>query len=568
MAERKPVAVAGHVLAVRPHERGGFGVLVGPGPHVHWFRTPDPPKLGTEVVLSGWAGSVKRTDRGSLTTVDDVTLQFTASPYATRVVSPEWIKRVQESMTRSLYRYQIQGAAWLASQIVSGKGAILADDPGLGKSCQTIAALSATRLYPTVLVCPMSVKLNWAREFQWSRRPPTIAMVSKRTGPIPRAEVIIVNYELLAHRERELSECSARSIVFDEAHCLKEAVPPTVTHRAAVATRLANWFGRAILLTGTPVMNRPRDLWRLLHMVDPEEWPLFSDYEERYCRAASEEEDLVGRQVRRVVTRSGRVEHLDELQARVQPVLLRRLKSEVLTDLPPKSRRSVLITLDEIDMRAYQAAEKDFIAWLNSQGFSEQARRAAKAKSITKLASMRRLAAMAKMQHAVPDYLRQWFDRKSEPLVVFAHHVDVLSKLYNECAHKLKLRVATIGSSYDMRKRQAQVDMFQNGLADVFIAPITCAGVGINLHRAADALFIERLWTPSLMTQAEDRIHRLGSTMPVTITYFDAAETIDEHLAAVLEAKQRLINHMLDDPDTVLEASSTIDSVLDLYRAA
>jgi SNF2 family DNA or RNA helicase len=568
MAERYPVECTGQILAVKPHERGGFGVLVGPGPHVYWFRTPDPPKLGTEVVLGGWTSSVKRTARGTLTMVDDASLQYTTPPYAMRVVAPEWTKRVQASMARSLYRYQVQGAAWLASQMVSGKGAILADDAGLGKSCQTIAALSATRLYPSVLVCPMSVKLNWAREFQWSKRPPSIAMVSGRIGPLPEADVIIINYDLLAHREQQLAELNARSIIFDEAHCLKEAVPPTLTHRAAVATRLANWFGRAILLTGTPIMNRPRDLWRLLHMVDPEEWPSFADYESRYCRAASEDEDLVGRQARRVAARAGRVERLPELQSRVQQILLRRLKSEVLTDLPPKSRHSILIALDPIDMRAYHAAEKDFIAWLNDQGRSEQARRAAKAQSIVKLTSLRRLAAAAKMRHAVPDYLGQWFDRKAEPLVIFAYHAEIIGALYELCARKLRLRVATIGSKDDVRRRQAQVDIFQNGLADVFLAPITCAGVGINLHRASDALFIERLWTPSLMHQAEDRIHRLGSTRPVTITYFDAAETVDEHLAAVLEAKQRLIEHVLDDPDTVIEASTTIDSILDLYRAA
>jgi SWI/SNF-related matrix-associated actin-dependent regulator 1 of chromatin subfamily A len=856
MAERYPVECTGQILAVKPHERGGFGVLVGPGPHVYWFRTPDPPKLGTEVVLGGWTSSVKRMARGTLTMVDDVSIQYTTPPYAMRVVAPEWTKRVQASMSRSLYRYQVQGAAWLASQMVSGKGAILADDPGCidgdavvqalrakrgfkislrklhykfnggmsghncawdpsfptyvralvngdfhqhrilqvlsrgarsvmkltlhsgkslrltadhevltsagfvpvssiacgsvvitngqaacpnchstqdlvtyqyakfrgycrtcmyrtcrakptfktgkqidrdgyvwisgqqdhprqhrgcmpehilmmekklgryltadetvhhkneikhdnrddnfellthvehmrlhgrqggfrhmdggragnggvicfvpkedrvvsiepdgqtdvydivceaphhnfvangivvhncGKSCQTIAALSATRLYPSVLVCPMSVKLNWAREFQWSKRPPTIAMVSGRVGPLPEADVIIINYDLLAHREQQLTELNARSIIFDEAHCLKEAVPPTLTHRAAVATRLANWFGRAILLTGTPIMNRPRDLWRLLHMVDPEEWPSFADYESRYCRAASEDEDLVGRQARRIAARAGRVERLPELQSRVQQILLRRLKSEVLTDLPPKSRHSILIALDPIDMRAYRAAEKDFIAWLNAQGWSEQARRAAKAQSIVKLTSLRRLAAAAKMRHAVPDYLGQWFDRKAEPLVIFAYHAEIIGALYELCARKLRLRVATIGSKDDVRRRQAQVDIFQNGLADVFLAPITCAGVGINLHRASDALFIERLWTPSLMHQAEDRIHRLGSTRPVTITYFDAAETVDEHLAAVLEAKQRLIEHVLDDPDTVIEASTTIDSILDLYRAA
>jgi SWI/SNF-related matrix-associated actin-dependent regulator of chromatin subfamily A-like protein 1 len=566
------IAINGHVLAVTQRSDGDYGVLIGPGPRVYWFRTTDPPKLGTEVALSGRVASKEQITfggiQGTIVIVDEAALQFHAPAYAHRVVAPEWTERVEKSMTRPLYRYQVEGAAWLASRVAAGKGAILADEPGLGKTTQTIAALAATRLYPSVLVCPTSIKLNWAREFQWAVRPPTITLIERRKGPIDIADVTIVNYELLLHREAQLGQILARSIVFDEAHLLKEALPPTLTHRASIGTRLANWFGRAILLTGTPISNRPRDLWRLLHMVDPEQWPKFADFELRYCRAPSEDEDLVGRQTRRIVTGSGRVERLDELHARIQPVLLRRLKSEVLSDLPAKSRRSLLISLDPVDMRAYQDAENDFLAWLRAQGSNDEARRAALAQSIVKLTALRRLAANAKMRTAVPDYLAQWFDRKAEPLVAFAYHADVLAALHHLCSRQLRLRVASIGSRDDVRKRQAAVDAFQDGQCDIFIAPITCAGVGINLHRAADAIFIERLWTPYQMTQAEDRVHRIGSTRPVTITYFDAAGTVDERLADVLSAKQQLIDHMLDEKNSVADATTTIISVLDRYRAA
>jgi SWI/SNF-related matrix-associated actin-dependent regulator 1 of chromatin subfamily A len=547
------IRVTQHVISVKPRGDHGFGVLLGPGPHVHWFLTVDPPRLGAEVTLTGTEASVTpvawKGRGGTVTFVQDPMLEFAPSAQVARVVSPAWKARAMKMMRRSLYKYQVDGAGWIASQIASNKGAILADEQGLGKSTQTIAALSATRLYPTLLVCPMSIKINWAREFQWAVRPPTITMLSGRSSPIDVADVTIVNYDLLAFREEQLKRIPARTVVFDEAHLVKEPLP-SPNHRAAVATRLAMWFGRAILLTGTPIMNQPREIWRLLHMADPVQWPELADFETRYLPRGP----------------TGSLEHKAEFHARVQPIFYRRLKSEVLPDLPPKSRRSILVELDALDMRAYREAEEHFVTWFRQEQVTDSARRAA---ALAKLTALRRLAANAKMRRVVPDYLSQWFGRPNPPpLVLFAHHAEVLSKLHDLCLRRLRLRVASIGSADSEARRQAAVDAFQAGHAHVFLAPIGCAGVGINLHRAADGLFIERLWTPARMLQAEDRLHRIGTNRPVTITYIDAAGTVDEKLLEVLENKQEIIDHTLDETDSLASVSTTLDSVLAMYRGA
>jgi SNF2 family DNA or RNA helicase len=376
-------------------------------------------------------------------------------------------------------------------------------------------------------------------------------VINGTQGPMEHAEVHILNYELLRHREAQLRTLAPRVIVFDECQALKEPRPGP-RHRAAVATRLAHQCGCAIGLTGTPVLNHPKELWRLLHIVDRRQWPDFDDFRERYCgvrRGRPRKDRKTGRTM---VTAAGRIEQLDELQAKVSPYMLRRLKHQVLADLPPKSRRSIVVRLADKDMAVYRKAEKDVVAWLRSLGLGMRALRAARAKAIVKLTMLRHIAALGKLRSVVPEYLERWFDRVApEPLVVFGYHRDVMLGIYRIC-QRLRLRIAGIGGKEPRAKRQAMVDAFQTGLADVFLAPIATAGVGLNLQRASEALFVERVFTPAALVQAEDRIWRIGSRRPVTITYLDAAGTVDEHMCELLGAKQALVTAAVDgiiDPD-------------------
>lgn len=570
MSGGKEVQASGAVVAVRPRSDGTYGVTIGPGPALYWYVAKEAPKLGTDITVSGELISTTPIGKkASLSVLNHVMAQAQPPPYATRVVAPEWKRRVQAVMRRPLYRYQVDGAAWMAAQLAAGKSAILGDDPGLGKSTQTIAALCVTRMFPAIIVCPTSLKINWAREFGWAQKPPLIEIVSKRAGRLHGADVTILNPDLLRPREEQLGNMGARVIVFDEAHVFKKPKPST-WHLAAVATRLGHYIGRVLELTGTPIFNRVRDWWRLLHIADPKEWAHFAHFEERYCRAPRDDEPDERR--RRVVTSYGRVENLDELHVRVEPVLLRRLKADVLQDLPPKSRRRIIVQLDELDMTAYRKASSDVLAWIQSQPMGDvRARAARRAQAIVKLTTLRHLAAQFKMRRAVPDYLDHWFDRDHpEPLVLFAFHKEIIQRLYGHCARLLgPHRVAIIGSADTVERRQAAVDLFNRGKANVFIAPIKCGGVGLNLQeRCSDSLFVERLWEPTLMTQAEDRLHRIGALRPVTATYVDAADTIDEYIAEINDAKQTLIGSALDDPQHTndAEVAECVDLVVDRYQ--
>lgn len=557
------VTASGRVLSVKPRDDGAFSVTLGPPPTMYWYITPVAPALGSEVVVTASASVVKPlqvgAQQGTMTVLAGAKQQVQPSKYATRMVAPAWTARAEDCMVRPLLPYQVTGAAWLAQRLAANQGSILADDPGLGKSAQTIAALTITGSFPAVVVCPSSVKVNWAREFQYSLAKPRVAIIAGRSGALKPADVYVLNYSLIKSRELQLQELKPKAVVFDEAHELKEP-RATHSHRASVATRLAAWSRRVVLLTGSPIMNNPSEMWRLLHMADPDDWRFFEDFEMRYLKASPTDEKDHGT---RIVTSRGRAEHLDELQARIQPLMLRRRKAEVQSDLPAKSRRSVLVDLDLNDRKMYQAAERDVIAWLQRLGHDEKAKRAARTIGLAKLTHLRRIAAIGKMRHAVPEYLAAWFAQPDQPpLVIFAYHRVVLDALFPMCA-QLGIHAVGIGGDEDVATRQRAVDAFQSGQSPVFICPIKAGGVGINLHRASDSLVLERDWSPARMVQAEDRIHRLGQSKPVTITYLDAADTVDEHVAEVLAAKQTLIDHVVDgSADNAKIAVETIDTVL------
>jgi len=540
-----------------------FIVTLGPPPDLVWFRAAGrPPHLGQLISVYGrevskeTIGDSER--KGSITQMSCERFEIDTSVYASRHVPVGWIESVKAVMQRPLYRYQAEGAAWVATRIASGVGAILGDEPGVGKTAQTVAMLTSVKPFPTVIVCPATLKHQWYREFAATKKPPRVFIVSGKQDRMPKGyDIYILNYDILYAREAELLVMNPALYVFDEAQELRNP-QARGKHRAASATRLVRQRSKgALLLTGTPIENRPAELWRLLHLTEPRKWPRFADYAMRYLKPQRGKE--VGRVVR---TQAGRVERLNELHLLVDQAMLRRLKTEVLKDLPPKNRRSVLVQIDDGYMQHYRSAEKDVVAWLKSLGKFDRAVEAKKAESIVKLTMLRRIAALGKLRYAIPQYLRSWFDSHTrEPLVIFGYHKDVMLGVHKACV-RLGLRTTGIGGGESSEKRQKAVDLFQAGKADVFLAPIRSAGVGLNLQRASEALFVERIWTPSGMIQAEDRVYRIGSKRPVTITYLDAAKTVDEHIAQIVEAKQRLIRAVVDDDHQLSESLETVTEVV------
>jgi SWI/SNF-related matrix-associated actin-dependent regulator of chromatin subfamily A-like protein 1 len=400
--------------------------------------------------------------------------------------------------------------------------AFLADEQGLGKTVEALAALEADRAYPAIVVCPASMKLVWRREAaQWLPHR-SIAVVEGRSAVPPEGEITILNYEIVAAHREALARRRPRALVVDESHYCKN---PQAKRTQAVR-RLANAVvpeGLRLALTGTPVLNHADDLISQLRVIGRLEDFGSGARFSRQFRGELSEERLHWHLRRRC--------------------FVRRLKSEVLPQLPAKRRVVVPIALT--NEPEYRLAERDVIAWLRSQplDLSElNARIAAtlRAKRLAQLGTLQRLAARGKLAAAlawIEDFLAS-----GEALVVFARHVEVQQAVlarFPAAQHLLG------GDS--LAAREQAIATFQAPDGPLLIVCATrVAAQGITLTRASNVAFLELEWTPAIHDQAEDRCHRIGQRDAVTAWYLLAAETIDETMARLIQRKREIVAAVTD----------------------
>ncbi|MEA2220316.1 MAG: SWI/SNF-related matrix-associated actin-dependent regulator of chromatin subfamily A-like protein 1, partial [Solirubrobacteraceae bacterium] len=418
---------------------------------------------------------------------------------------------------------------------------LLADEQGLGKTIEALAALQADGAFPAAVVCPASMKLVWQRECDRWLPGRSVAVVHGRsaqgwTVAADRADVVVCNYDILeAHVER-LASRGLRAAVFDESHYCKDPRRKRTKAAIALGERVAG-DGLRLALTGTPILNRPKDIVAQLLLVG------------RLADFGS------GAGLGRRFRGAGALDRLHwNLRAHCY---VRRTKADVLPQLPAKRFASVPVELD--NAAEYRLAEEDVIAWLRTQPLdlrTLEARVAAalRAEQLARLNYLRRLAARGKLRAAIA-----WiedFVASGEPLIVFAHHREVQRALvarFPWAAHVL--------GDDDLAARAAAVDDFQrpDGPALV-VCSMQAASQGITLVRASNVAFLELDWTPARHDQAEDRCHRIGQRDAVTAYYLLAAQTIDEQMASVLRRKRAVIDAVTDGRDVA--QTTALDAVV------
>jgi superfamily II DNA or RNA helicase len=390
----------------------------------------------------------------------------------------------------------------------------LADEQGLGKTVEALAAIEADDAFPTVVVCPASLKLNWAREAARWLPHRTVAVVEGRGAVPPTAELTILNYEIVAAHREALARLRPRALVVDESHYVKNphAKRTQAVRRLAAAVRDD---GLRLALTGTPVLNHAEELIAQLRVLGRLEDFGSGARFAREFQAVRSEERLHWHLRRRC--------------------FVRRLKRDVLPQLPAKRQVVVPIALD--NEAEYRLAEDDVVAWLRTQPLDLHeldAKIAAtlRAERLAQLGALQRLAARGKL-HAALAWIHD-FLASGEPLVVFARHVEVqraVLERFPDAAH-------VVGDD-SLVAREAAVRAFQEPDGPQLLVGATrVAGQGITLTRASNVCFLELEWTPALHDQAEDRCHRLGQRDAVTAWYLLAAGTIDETMAGLLARKR------------------------------
>ncbi|MGA9314645.1 MAG: DEAD/DEAH box helicase, partial [Solirubrobacteraceae bacterium] len=419
--------------------------------------------------------------------------------------------------------FQRAGVAYLLEQ----RRAFLADEQGLGKTIEALATLEADGAYPAIVVCPASLKLNWMREIErWlpGRGAQALTGMGGNNSPIPTADITVVNYDILAARAQALGAMAPRALVLDESHYCKNAA----AKRTQAVGRLASSVpsdGLVLALTGTPVMNRPPELIAQLRILG------------RLADFGS------GAQFgRRFKGADAHVRLHWHLRSRC---FVRRLKVDVLPQLPAKTRTVVPVELD--NESEYRLAETDVIAWLRSRplDLSEldaKVAAALRAERLVRLNALKMLAARGKL-HAALAWIHD-FCSSGERLVVFARHREIQRAVVERFPHALHI----LGEDAHAA-RDASLEAFQAAdKADnqLIVCSIEVAGQGLTLTQASNVAFLELDWTPAKHDQAEDRCHRIGQQDAVNAWYLLAAGTIDETMATLLERKRAIIGAVTD----------------------
>ena len=435
-----------------------------------------------------------------------------------RATEADPIEDVAEVLGGRLQPFQWAGVRY----VLDTRRAFLADEQGLGKTVQALAALEAGDAYPAVVVCPASLKLNWERETRRWLPHRGVALIQGRPAEPPTDEITIVNYEVVGAHRDALARLRPRALVVDESHLVKN---PQAKRTQAVR-RLAGAIapdGLRLALTGTPVLNHAEELVSQLRILGRlEEFGSGARFTKQFAGPLTEER-LHWHLRRRC--------------------FVRRLKSEVLPQLPAKRRSVVPVALD--NDREYRLAERDVIAWLREQPLDlaeldAKIARTLRAERLAQLGALQRIAARGKL-HAALAWIHD-FLASGEPLVVFGRHVDVQEAVLERFPEALH-----IFGRDDLAAREAAVRAFQDPDGpQLLVAATRVAGQGLTLTRASNVAFLELEWTPALHDQAEDRCHRIGQRDAVTAWYLLAAGTIDETMARLLESKRGHIDAVTD----------------------
>jgi SWI/SNF-related matrix-associated actin-dependent regulator 1 of chromatin subfamily A len=431
------------------------------------------------------------------------------------------------------------------SYLLARRRAFLADEQGLGKTIEALAAIESDGAYPAIVVCPASLKLNWVREIRrWLPAREVQIISGTGSGSLPQAEISVVNYDILAARQAALSSLGPKALVLDESHYCKNAAAKRTqaVHRLAAAVPKE---GLVLALTGTPVMNRPAELISQLRILG------------RLAEFGS------GAQFsRRFRGPDANLRLHWHLRARC---FVRRLKSEVLPQLPAKTRAIVPVELD--NESEYRLAERDVIAWLSTQPLDlreldAKIAAALRAERLVRLNALKLLAAEGKL-HAALAWIHD-FLASGERLVVFARH----RKIQRAVIERFPSALHILGAD-SHAARDAAVACFQepDGLGNqLIVCSIELAGHGLTLTRSSNVAFLELDWTPAKLEQAEDRCHRIGQQDAVNAAYLLAAGTIDETIATLLERKRAVIGAVTDGRQ--LDEEGVLDAVVRELRGA
>ena len=453
------------------------------------------------------------------------------------------------------YPYQLKGIA----RGLELKRFMNCDEPGLGKTLQSIATINLADAFPCLVVCPSSLKINWQREWEKFTDKKAMILTDKvrdtwtfffQTG---MHQVFIVNYESLkkyfVQRIKKAEGWTLRDVEFRNSINLFKSVIIDESHRCKSASTQQAKFCKGICtgkewvieLTGTPVVNRPKDLIPQLAILDRmNDFGGYKPFVDRYCSGQRE------------------ASNLRELNFNLwKYCMFRREKSLVLTDLPDKIRQ--VNTCEITNRKEYMDAERDLIMYLQKykDADDDKIEKALRGEVMVKIGLLRNISARGKVRDVI-EFVKD-FRENGKKIILFCSLHEVVDQL----KRYFPTAVSVTGRESPDEKQRA-VDAFQNNpKADIIICSIKAAGVGLTLTASSNVAFVEFPWTYADCCQCEDRAHRIGQKDSVTCYYFLGRRTIDEKVYRIIQEKKNIANAVTGSTEDIEE--NIVDMVARIF---
>lgn len=461
---------------------------------------------------------------------------------------------IPSTLNANLRPYQIEGFTWMARLAYLGCGACLADEMGLGKTIQALALiLDQAEHGPSLVLAPTSVCHNWVAEI--NRFAPTLNCVSfnglnrkKTLDKLKSFDLLITSYGLLQQEVDLLTDKQWQVIVLDEAQAIKNMS----TKRSKAAMHLKGRF--KLITTGTPLENNLGELWNLFQFINPGLLGSITSFNRRFANP-------IERDKKRNVQK--------RLKKIISPFILRRLKSQVLDDLPPRTEINFQVDLSAEETSLYEALRREALDNLENN-------KRYKNRHMQILAEIMRLRqaccnpALVAPELGIKSSKLAIFEELIDELLLNHHKVLVFSQFVGHLTI-LKNFLDQKGISYQYldgstppKERKNRVEAFQAGKGDIFLISLKAGGLGLNLTAANYVIHMDPWWNPAVEDQASDRIHRIGQKRPVTVYRLITKGTIEETIVALHREKRELADNLLKGTD--ISSKISTEELLELLK--
>ncbi len=462
---------------------------------------------------------------------------------------------IPSTLQAELRDYQKEGFQWLVRLAHWGVGACLADDMGLGKTVQSIALLlHRANKGAALIVAPTSVAMNWMDEIE--RFAPTLNIIDYRESDrdevltnLQPFDVVICSYGLLQNNIEQIVDVNWVTIALDEAQAIKNSA----TKRSKAVMRLKSDV--KVVMTGTPIENHLGELWNLFRFINPGLLGSMEKFNDRYANP---------------IVRDESVDVRHKLKKLIQPYILRRTKTQVLKELPPRTEIALQVEMSKDEAALYEALRREAVDKFAQADLPQGNRQLQILAEITRLrraccnpALVLKAGAPASSKLALfTNVVEELLDNNHKSLV-FSQFVDHLT-IIREKLDSLGIEYQYLDGSTSAKDRKKRVAAFQSGVGDLFLISLKAGGVGLNLTAADYVIHMDPWWNPAVEDQASDRAHRIGQKRPVTVYRMITKNTIEEKIVALHQGKRDLADNLLAGTD--IAGKVNVEELLDLLK--